>query len=36
MDLDDLVEEVAVPQKRASNVAGGIEHKMHEGPVLVA
>jgi hypothetical protein len=36
MDFDDLVEEVAAPQKRAGKVADGIEHKMHEGAVMVA
>ncbi|MDX8462015.1 hypothetical protein [Mesorhizobium humile] len=36
MDFDDLVEQVAAPEKRASKVADGIEHKMHEGAVMVA
>lgn len=36
MDFDDLVEQVAAPEKRAGKVADGIEHKMHEGAVMVA
>lgn len=36
MDFDDLVEQVAAPEKRAGKVAQGIEHKMHEGAVMVA
>jgi hypothetical protein len=36
MDFDDLVEAVAAPEKRAGKVADGIEHKMHEGAVMVA
>lgn len=36
MDFDDLVENVAAPEKRAGKVADGIEHKMHEGAVMVA
>lgn len=36
MDFDDLVEEVAAPEKRAGKVADGIEHKLHEGAVMVA
>jgi hypothetical protein len=36
MDFDDLVEEVAAPEKRAGKVIDGIEHKMHEGAVMVA
>ncbi|MHA6298551.1 hypothetical protein [Devosia sp. CAU 1758] len=36
MDFDDLVEEVAAPEKRAGKVVGGIEHKLHEGAVMVA
>lgn len=36
MDFDDLVEAVAAPEKRANKVIGGIEHKFHEGAVMVA
>lgn len=36
MDFDDLIERVAAPKKRAGKVLGGIEHKMHEGAVMVA
>lgn len=36
MDFDDLVEQVAAPGKGAGKVADGIEHKMHEGAVMVA
>lgn len=36
MDFDDLVEAVAAPEKRAGKVADGIEHKLHEGAVMVA
>jgi hypothetical protein len=36
MDFDDLVEQVAAPVKRAGKVVDGIEHKMHEGAVMVA
>lgn len=36
MDFDDLVEQIAAPEKRAGKVADGIEHKMHEGAVMVA
>lgn len=36
MDFDDLIEMVAAPEKRAAKVPGGIEHKMHEGAVMVA
>ena len=36
MDFDDLVEQVAAPEKRAGKVADGIEHKIHEGAVMVA
>lgn len=36
MDFDDLIERVAAPEKRAGKVADGIEHKMHEGAVMVA
>lgn len=36
MDFDDLVEEVAAPEKRAGKVADGVEHKMHDGAVMVA
>lgn len=35
MDLNDLIEVVPAPHKRASKVADGIEHKMHEGAVMV-
>ncbi len=36
MDFDDLVEQVAAPERRAAKVAHGIEYKMHEGAVMVA
>lgn len=36
MDFDDLVEQVAAPEKRAGKADSGIEHKMHEGAVMVA
>ncbi len=36
MDFDDLIEKVAAPEKRAAKVPDGIEHKMHEGAVMVA
>jgi hypothetical protein len=36
MDFDDLVEHVAAPDKRAGSVPDGIEHKIHEGAVMVA
>ena len=36
MDFDDLIEQVAAPEKRARKVPHGIEHKMHEGAVMVA
>ncbi len=36
MDFDDLIEQVVAPEKRASKVLDGIEHKMHEGAVMVA
>lgn len=36
MDFDDLIERVAAPEKRAHKVLDGIEHKMHEGAVMVA
>lgn len=35
-DFDDLIEHAVAPAKRAAKVAGGIEHKMHEGAVMVA
>lgn len=36
MDFDDLVEHVVAPEKRAGKVVNGVEHKMHEGAVMVA
>ncbi|MBS1000419.1 hypothetical protein JK169_05215 [Acetobacter persici] len=36
MDFNDLIEMVAAPQKRTSKVVDGIEHKMHEGAVMLA
>ena len=36
MDFDDLIERVIAPEKRANKVLDGIEHKMHEGAVMVA
>lgn len=36
MDFDDLVEAVTAPEKRAGKVVDGIEHKLHEGAVMVA
>lgn len=36
MDFDDLIERKPAPETRAGKVADGIEHKMHEGAVMVA
>ena len=36
MDFDDLIDRIAAPEKRANMVLDGIEHKMHEGAVMVA
>ncbi|MCV2879299.1 hypothetical protein OE699_10570 [Sedimentimonas flavescens] len=36
MNFDDLIERVAAPEKRANKVLDGVEHKMHEGAVMVA
>lgn len=36
MDFDDLIDRVPAPEKRAAKVPEGIEHKMHEGAVMVA
>ncbi|MEQ8784212.1 MAG: hypothetical protein RIE06_31480 [Roseibium album] len=36
MDFEDLVERVKAPDKRADKVPDGIEHKLHEGAVMVA
>ncbi|MCE0744999.1 hypothetical protein LWC05_14045 [Acetobacter sicerae] len=36
MDFNDLIEVGPAPQKRVSKVADSLEHKMHEGAVIVA
>jgi hypothetical protein len=36
VDFDGLIEQVAAPTKRANKCPQGIEHKMHEGAVMVA
>lgn len=36
MDLDDAIKRIAALEKRANKVRDGIEHKMHEGAMMVA
>jgi len=35
MDIDDSVEQVFAPENREGKVVGNIEHKIHEGTVIV-
>lgn len=36
MSFDDLIEYSQAPESRSAKVVNGIEHKMHEGAVMVA
>jgi hypothetical protein len=36
MDFEDLIEQVSAPPNRVGHAIDGIEHKMHEGAVMVA